>query len=46
MIWIGVAALATEIGWLGWQIIKRLDWQHDTIIPWIDAVNTKLGLPK
>lgn len=46
MIWLGIAALGIEIGWLGQQIIKRLDWQHDTIVPWINAVNDKLGLPK
>ena len=32
--------------WLAWGNRKRLDWQHDTIVPWIYAVNEKLGLPK
>lgn len=34
-------------GFAGYRkIVKRLDWQHDTIIPWINALNTKLNLPK
>lgn len=30
---LGFAALAAEIGWFGWRIIKRLKWLHDVLIP-------------
>lgn len=38
--------IVAEIGCAFWYLRRRLAWLHDVLIPWIDAINTKLGLPK
>ncbi len=38
--------LGGEIAWYARQITRKLDWQHDTIVPWINNLNEKLNLPK
>jgi hypothetical protein len=43
---IGFLGLGAEVGLIGRKLIVKLDWQHDTIVPWINAVTTKLDLPK
>jgi hypothetical protein len=40
------SSLGAGLAWTAWQVIKRLNWQHNTIVPWIDAVNAKMELPK
>jgi hypothetical protein len=42
----GFLGLGAEVGLIGYKVVVKLNWQHDTIVPWINAVNDKLGLPK
>lgn len=41
-----IVGLIAEVAATFWVLHRQLAWLHDTLIPWINAINTKLGLPK
>lgn len=41
-----LTCLAIVIAVLLVEVMRKLDWLRLTLIPWINALNTKLGLPK
>ena len=38
--------IVAEIGCAFWYLRRKLAWLHDVLIPWINALDDKLGLPK
>jgi len=41
-----IVGLVAEVAAAFWILHRQLAWLHDTLIPWINNLNNKLGLPK